>query len=100
VSATHLPGEDLAVTVHGRPECFPLRDPAGEELRRAMLDEYLPRQGPAFEDWLGHVDALGARIEPGKCSPSIWTDGPLHPNLSVSFRLRSSDGLTAAIAAA
>jgi hypothetical protein len=66
VSATHLPGEDLAVTVHGRAECFPIRDPAGDELRQAMLDEYLPKQGPPFEGWLDHVDALGARIEPEK----------------------------------
>jgi hypothetical protein len=31
-----------------------------------MLDEYLPRQGPAFEAWLQSADALGARIEPEK----------------------------------
>jgi hypothetical protein len=66
VSATHLPGEHLAVTVHGRADCFDIRDPAAGELRQAMLDEYLPKQGPAFESWLGHVDALGARIEPEK----------------------------------
>ena len=50
VSATHLPGEDLAVTVHGRAERFDLDDPAFGELRQAMLDEYLPKQGPSFED--------------------------------------------------
>jgi general stress protein 26 len=64
VSATHLPGEQLAVTVHGRAECFPIRDPAADEMRRAMLDEYLPKQGPSFEAWLENLDALGARIEP------------------------------------
>jgi general stress protein 26 len=66
VSATHLPGEEFAVTVHGRAECFPIREPAADELRQAMLDAYLPKQGPAFEAWLDHVDALGARIEPEK----------------------------------
>ena len=66
VSATHLPGEELAVTVHGRAECFALDDPAGAELRQAMLDEYVPKQGPAFEAWLEGADALGARIEPQK----------------------------------
>jgi general stress protein 26 len=66
VSATHLPGEDLAVTVHGRAECFALDDPAFGELRQAMLDEYLPKQGPSFETWLDHADALGARIVPAK----------------------------------
>src|SRR6266571_7488424 len=44
VSATHLPGDELAVTVHGRAELFDLRDPARGELRQAMLDHYLPRQ--------------------------------------------------------
>jgi len=62
VSATHLPGEELAVTVHGRAELFDLRDPARGELRQAMLDWYLPRQGPEFETWLDELDALGARI--------------------------------------
>src|SRR2546430_11604284 len=66
VSATHLPAEELAVTVHGRAELFEMRDPAGAELRRAMLDWYVPRQGPEFESWLDALDAVAARIEPGK----------------------------------
>jgi hypothetical protein len=66
VSATHLPGEELAVTVHGRAELVELRDPAGAELRRAMLDWYVPRQGPEFESWLNALDAVAARIEPEK----------------------------------
>src|SRR5215470_20219888 len=37
VSASHLPGEDLAVTVHGRAELFELNGPDGRELRQAML---------------------------------------------------------------
>ena len=63
VSATHLPGEELAVTVHGRAELFDLNGPDGRELRQAMLDHYLPRQGPSFETWLDEADALGARID-------------------------------------
>ena len=66
VSATHLPAEELAVTVHGRAELFEMRDPAGAELRRAMLDWYVPRQGPEFESWLNALDAVAARIEPEK----------------------------------
>jgi len=63
VSATHLPGEELAVTVHGRvAELFGLRDPAGAELRQAMLDHYVPLQGPQFETWLDDIDGVGARI--------------------------------------
>jgi hypothetical protein len=63
VSATHLPGEELAVTVHGRVgELISLRDPAGAGLRQAMLDHYVPLQGPQFETWLNDLDAVGARI--------------------------------------
>jgi nitroimidazol reductase NimA-like FMN-containing flavoprotein (pyridoxamine 5'-phosphate oxidase superfamily) len=62
VSATHMPGEELAVTVHGRAELFGRQDKAWDELRQAMLDHYLPRQGPEFETWLDQLDAVGARI--------------------------------------
>ena len=62
VSATHLPGEDLAVTVHGRAELFEVSDRSHPELRQAMLDHYLPKQGPAFETWLDHENPIGARI--------------------------------------
>ncbi len=63
VSATHLPGEELAVTVHGRAgELFGLRDPAAAELRQAMLDHYVPLQGPQFETMLDDMDAVGTRI--------------------------------------
>jgi len=66
VSATHVPGEELAVTVHGRAELVELRESAGGELRQAMLDWYVPRQGPEFETWLDALDAVAARIEPEK----------------------------------
>ncbi|HSZ38524.1 MAG TPA: pyridoxamine 5'-phosphate oxidase family protein [Trebonia sp.] len=62
VSATHLPGDELGITVHGRAELFELKDPARGELRQAMLDHYLPLQGPAFQTWLDQSDAMGARI--------------------------------------
>ena len=64
VSASYLPGEELAVTVHGWAETHPMADPACAELRQAMLDTYLPKQGPSFEEWLENADAIGARIEP------------------------------------
>jgi hypothetical protein len=52
VSATYLPGEELAVTVHGR--AVPI-DVAGEPnagFRRALLEIYVPRYGPQWEDFL------------------------------------------------
>jgi len=66
VTATYLDGEELAVTVHGRAELFDLDGPAGAGLRQAMLDHYLPLQGPAFEAWVDEVDGVGARIAAGK----------------------------------
>ena len=66
MSTTRLPGEEFAVTVHGRAECHPMNDPSCAELRQAMLDEYLPKQGPSFEEWLEAADAVAARIEPEK----------------------------------
>jgi hypothetical protein len=78
VSATHLPGENLAVTVHGRAEVFELSGPSGSGLRQAMLDWYLPRQGAAFESWLNQQDALGARIVADK----MFTFGLEEPTVS------------------
>jgi hypothetical protein len=66
ISAVHLPGEELAVSIHGRAELFELSDPSHGDLRRAMLDHYLPSQGPAFETWLDQADALGALIQAEK----------------------------------
>jgi len=66
VSASHLPAEEFAVTVHGRAELFDLRDRAYADYRRAVLDVYIPKQGPEFETWLDTVDALGARITADK----------------------------------
>jgi len=62
VSATHLPAEEFAVTVHGRAELFDVVDPVHPELRDAMLAHYLPKQGPAFEAWLEAENPIGARI--------------------------------------
>jgi hypothetical protein len=62
VSATYLPGEQLAVTVHGNAELFDVLDPARPELRQAMLAHYLPKQGAGFGEWLDDEDPVGARI--------------------------------------
>ena len=48
VSATHLPGEELAVTVHGK--ATPV-DVDGQ-LRQALLDIYVPRYGESWEKFL------------------------------------------------
>jgi hypothetical protein len=65
-SATHLPCDELSVTVHGSAEVCALGDPANADLLQAMLDEYLPKVGPEFEQGLEAMDAVGVRIIPEK----------------------------------
>ena len=66
VSATYLPSIEFAVSIHGRAELFDLKDPVCAELRQAMLDHYVPLQGPAFAEWLDDLDARAARIDADK----------------------------------
>jgi Pyridoxamine 5'-phosphate oxidase len=61
VSATHVPGEQLAVTVHGRAVVV---EPAGE-FREALLGVYVPRYGPGWEKFLDSGVQF-ARIEPDR----------------------------------
>jgi nitroimidazol reductase NimA-like FMN-containing flavoprotein (pyridoxamine 5'-phosphate oxidase superfamily) len=58
VSATHLPGEELAVTVHGR--AVPVEVEGG--FRQALLDIYVPRYGESWEKFLDSGPRY-ARIE-------------------------------------
>lgn len=57
VSATHLPGEELAVTVHGRAHPIDFDAPEHAGFKQTVLDIYLPRFGEAFLELL----AGGAR---------------------------------------
>lgn len=50
VSATHLPGEELAVTVHGR--AVPVDTSCGQ-FRDTLLSIYTPRYG---EEWVDFLD--------------------------------------------
>jgi hypothetical protein len=52
--------------VHGTAQRFDLRGDQCADLRQAMLDHYLPLQGPSFAVWMDEVDAVGARIVPEK----------------------------------
>jgi nitroimidazol reductase NimA-like FMN-containing flavoprotein (pyridoxamine 5'-phosphate oxidase superfamily) len=63
VSATHLPGEFLAVTVHGDAELLDIHAPEHAELKQTVLDIYVPRYG---EEWAAMLDggAWYARINP------------------------------------
>jgi uncharacterized pyridoxamine 5'-phosphate oxidase family protein len=62
VSATHLPGEELAITVHGRAVPVDIRGEEGAGLRQTLLDVYTPRYGPEWVDFLDSGPVY-ARIE-------------------------------------
>jgi nitroimidazol reductase NimA-like FMN-containing flavoprotein (pyridoxamine 5'-phosphate oxidase superfamily) len=62
VSATHLPGEKLAVTVHGRAVPIDIQSDESAGFRETLLELYVPRYG---EDWVEFLDSgpVYARIE-------------------------------------
>jgi hypothetical protein len=62
VSATYLPGEELAITVHGRAVQVPTSSGEGAELRQALLDIYVPRYGETWEQFIDSGPVY-ARIE-------------------------------------
>jgi nitroimidazol reductase NimA-like FMN-containing flavoprotein (pyridoxamine 5'-phosphate oxidase superfamily) len=62
VSATHLPGEELSVTVHGRAVPVDVQSEADAEFRRTLLEVYVPRYGQGWTSFLDSGVAY-ARIE-------------------------------------
>lgn len=54
VSATHLPGESMAVTVHGDAEMLDVHAPENAEFKRTLLDIYTPRYG---DEWAAMLDS-------------------------------------------
>jgi hypothetical protein len=52
VSATHLPGESFAVTVHGEGVILDMSAPANAGFRRVVLDHYTPQYGAEWESFL------------------------------------------------
>src|SRR3954468_7032203 len=63
VSATHLPGEELAVTVHGR--AVPVNIRSGP-FRDALLEVYVPRYGEGWATDFLDSGPVYARIEPDR----------------------------------
>jgi nitroimidazol reductase NimA-like FMN-containing flavoprotein (pyridoxamine 5'-phosphate oxidase superfamily) len=63
VSATHLPGEELAVTVHGRAVPIDIASEAEAGFRQALLDIYVPRYGPQWETDFLDSGPMYARID-------------------------------------
>ena len=64
VSATYLPGEELAVTVHGRAVTIDIAAPEHAAFRQAVLDVYIPIYGESWEEeFLEAVSPMYARID-------------------------------------
>jgi hypothetical protein len=63
VSATHLPGEELAITVHGRAVPVDVSSPEQAGFRQAVLDIYVPRYGEDWEHDFLDAGPMYARIE-------------------------------------
>jgi hypothetical protein len=63
VSATHLPGEELGITVHGRAVPVDIQAAEGRGFRRALLQVYVPRYGPDWEEEFLDSGPVYARIE-------------------------------------
>lgn len=64
LSATHLPGEHLAVTVHGRAVPVDLADQQAAGFRKTLLDIYVPRYGPDWERFMEQAQYM--RIAAGR----------------------------------
>ena len=65
VSATHLPGEELSVSVHGTAEIVDLRSAEHAGFRQTLLDVYTPRYGDGWEKFIDS-GPLYARIHASK----------------------------------
>ena len=64
VSATHLPSEELAVTVHGRAVTIDVAAAEHAAFREALLDVYIPIYGEGWEqEFLDAVSPVYARID-------------------------------------
>lgn len=53
VSATHLPSEELSITVHGRATLIDLRSPQHDRFRQLLIDTY----APSFPDYEATLDS-------------------------------------------
>ena len=74
VSATHLPAEELAVTVHGRAVPIDVQSPKERGFRQALLDIYVPRYGADWEQFLDSGVAY-ARIDAERMFTFFMAEG-------------------------
>jgi Pyridoxamine 5'-phosphate oxidase len=73
VSATYLAGEELAVTVHGQAVPVDLGSEEGAGFRRTLLEVYVPRYGPDWEEFLDSGPVY-ARIDADRMFTFVLND--------------------------
>jgi Pyridoxamine 5'-phosphate oxidase len=66
VSATHLPAEEFAVTVHGRASFVDIASSEAAGFRQSLLDIYTPRYGADWETEFLDKGPMYARIDADK----------------------------------
>jgi len=76
VSATYLPAEELAVTVHGRAIPIDIGAEENAGFRQAVLDIYLPRYGPDWEHEFLDSGPMYARIEAARMFTFSMPEAP------------------------
>jgi NADPH:quinone reductase-like Zn-dependent oxidoreductase len=74
VSATHLPGEEFAVTVHGRAVPIDVKSPEQAGFRQTLLDICVPRYGAGWESFLDSGPVY-ARIDADRMFTFHMSDG-------------------------
>jgi nitroimidazol reductase NimA-like FMN-containing flavoprotein (pyridoxamine 5'-phosphate oxidase superfamily) len=72
VSATYLPSEELAVTVHGNAVRVDLDADEHRGFRQTLLEIYVPRYGPEWEDFLDS-GPIYARIDAARMFTFAWS---------------------------
>jgi pyridoxamine 5'-phosphate oxidase-like protein len=75
VSATYLPREEFAVTVHGRAIPLDLSAPEGAGFRQTLLEVYVPRYGADWEKFLDSGPVY-SRIEADRMFTFEMVDEP------------------------
>jgi pyridoxamine 5'-phosphate oxidase len=85
VSATHLPSEELAVTVHGRAVPIDIASPEHRGFRDTLLEVYLPRYGEGWESFLDGGPVY-ARIEAERMFALSVASDPGSPSFAQPLR--------------
>lgn len=79
VSATHLPGEELAITVHGTAVPIDVGHSDHAAFRQTLLDIYTPRYGVEWEQFL-NAGPVYARIDATRMFTFAMPSSPVSPS--------------------